>query len=697
MGSTFGTYNIAYSGMYVNQASLATASTNLANVDTTGASKVQVSSVERDTVQSGGTSTGDGVSVAAITRARDRYLDSAYRTQNAAATYLSVKSGNLKYLDKILSEYDTTSTSTTDTTSNGVETELEDFFNAWQTLSTDSGSSSSSNTGTSAQTTFAAAITTATSGTTSTAKTAVSTAYSAYKAALTSGNAATIVSTKTTLDSAVTTLSDSTLTAALTTYNTSSGTAINSAATTLSADITNGSSALATLSSAITTATSGTTSTAKTAVSTAYSAYTAALTSGVAKTIVSTKTTLDSAVTALADTTLTTAYSTYNSATDGGTTINTAATSLTNAITTATSTATAETTRAAVTAAGVDLISTLTDIDKELQQLQTDAVTGVKDGVDSLNDLASQVADLDKQITQAEAGGGEASYLRDQRDVLLDQMSSLANISTTESNGTLKVTLNGANLVDGDTARSLVVDGSGTITDPLTVNWADSGTQASIQSGSIKAYMEDADQTGYATIDSSSLPYNFTTTATSSISTLRQGLNDLITTLATKVNSLSTSGVDLDGNAGLDFFTAIDSSQPLSITNIQVNPALVADSSKVVAASSAASGDNTVANEICALEDDTTCYKSSNSSLDIIDFYAAITDWIGTAGDTAASNYTTQSTLVTQVDTQRKSVSSISIDEEMSNMIKFQNAYAASAKVMSTIDNMLYTLISEFD
>lgn len=694
MGSTFSTYSIAYSGMYVNQASLATTSTNLANVDTTGASKVQVSSAERDTVQLSGTSIGAGVSVAAITRAHDRYLDSTYRTQNADATYLSVKSGNLEYMNKILSEYDTTTTSTS-TSTTGVEAELEAFFNSWQTLSTDSGSSSSSSTGTSAQTTFATAITTATSGTTSTEKTAVSTAYSAYKAALSSGSAATIVSTKATLDSAISTLSDSTLTAALTTYNTSYGTAINTKATALSTAITAGASALATLSSAISTAISGTTSTAKTAVSTAYSAYTAALTSGVATTIASTKTTLDSAISTLNDSTLTAALTTYN--TNSGTTINTAATAVTSAITSATTATTAETIRAAVTAAGADLITTLTGIDKELQQLQTDAVTGVKDGVDSLNDLASQVADLDQQITQAEAGGGEASYLRDQRDVLLDQMSSLADISTTESNGTLKVTLNGANLVDGDTARSLVVDGSGTATDPLTVKWADSNTQATIQNGSIKAYMEDADQTGYATIDSSSLPYNFTTTATSSISTLRQGLNDLITTLATKVNSLSTSGVDLDGKAGLDFFTAIDSSQPLSITNIEVNPELVADSSKVVAGSSNASGDNTVANKVCALEDDSTCYKSSNSSLDIIDFYAAITDWVGTAGDTAASNYTTQSTLVNQVDTQRQSVASISIDEEMSNMIKFQNAYAASAKVMSTIDNMLYTLISEFD
>lgn len=495
MASTFGTYSIAYTGMYVNQASLATTSTNLANVDTTGASKVQLSSTEKDVVLSNGTSIGSGVSVASITRSRDIYLDRTYRTQNAESTYLSVKSGNLEYMDEILCEFETSSTSD-DTSTTGVQTAIDDFFAAWESLSTDTSS---------------------------------------------------------------------------------------------------------------------------------------------------------------------------------------------------------ETTRAEVVSTGVDLVEMLVEIDEQLQQLQADAVTGVKDGVDSLNDLAAQVADLNKQITEAESGGGEASYLRDQRDALLDQMSALADISVSESNGKLKVTLGGVALVNGDTTHELVVEGSGTTTDPLTVKWADSGSTATIKSGSIKAYLEDADQTGYETINEDDLPYSFTTDATSSISTLRQALNVLITTLAIEINSLSTSGVDLNGDAGLSFFTVVDLSQPLSITNIQVNPDLVEDSDKVVASSSEEGGDNSIADAICDLDSDTTCYSSGGVSLDITDFYKAVTSWLGTAGDEAASSYETQAALVTQLDNQRQSVSSISIDEEMSNMIKFQTAYAASARVMNTIDGLIGDLIAAID
>lgn len=496
--STFGTYSIAYSGMYTNQAALTTTSTNLANVDTTGASKVQLTSADSSITQSDGTTSVNGVTVETITRSRDIYLDSTYRTENADSTYLAVKSGNLEYMDTILSEYNTTTTDDdgNTTTTDGLEAAITDFFSEWQTLCTSTTSSS-------------------------------------------------------------------------------------------------------------------------------------------------------------------------------------------------------QTDRVAVVTAAADLITKLVAIDENLQQLQADAVTGVQDGVASLNDYASQVAELNAQITLAEAGGGEASYLRDQRDALLDEMSSLANITvTTKTDGTLIVSIEGETLVNGDKVNTLAVEGSGTTDDPLKVVWTDSDDEVDITSGSIGAYLEDADQTGYETIDTSDLPYSFSTDATSSISTMRQAINDLITTLATEINSLCTSGVDLNGDAGLDFFTTIDSSEPLSITNIQVNPELVSDPDKVVTSSSGETGDYSIAEAIYDLESDTSCYESEGSALAIIGFYTSLTTWLGTAGNTASSNYETQAALVSQLDYQRQAVSAISIDEEMSNMIKFQTAYAASARVMSTIDSMIEGLIA---
>ncbi|CUH95355.1 hypothetical protein P22_1425 [Propionispora sp. 2/2-37] len=355
------------------------------------------------------------------------------------------------------------------------------------------------------------------------------------------------------------------------------------------------------------------------------------------------------------------------------------------------------TSRQAVTDAAAKLLKGMSEVDEQLKELQQDAVSGVTDGVDSLNTLAEQVAGLNQRISAAEVNGSEASYLRDQRDALIDQMSSLADVRVNEANGVFTVTIGGATLVDGATTRKLTVEGSGTESDPLSLKWADTGKGAVISSGSIAAYLEDANQTGYENIDGSSLRYDFTAGSISSITNLRQALNDLVTTIAQEVNSLHTSGSDLKGNAGLPFFTSIDSSQPLSIDNIQVNPALLDDPDLVVtAAAGAKSGDNSISDAIYGLSEK-NIFKFNGLAMNPANFYKTVVSWVGTLGDNANNSYETQEALVNQVDNQRQSISSISLDEEMSNLIKYQNAYSANARVLSTIDGLIGDLLDTVD
>jgi flagellar hook-associated protein 1 FlgK len=481
MTSTFGTYSVAYSGMYVSQAGLTTTTNNLANISTDGASRVRVSTADTSTTQNDGSTLTSGASVASITRVRDTLLDATYRTQNADASYWAVKSGNLEFMQELLSEYEADDGTSTD----GLQEMIDDFFSSWSALSLDQTN-------------------------TTTLKEVVEYAQS--------------------------------------------------------------------------------------------------------------------------------------------------------------------------------LVDGLTELDQQLQSLQADAVNGVTDGVDSLNSLAEQVAELTEQITVAEVNGSEASYLRDQRDALIDQMSSLANISVIETSTTFQVTINGSTLVNGSTARSLVVSGSGTTSDPLTITWTDTGKGAGISSGSIAAYLEDADQTGYAAIDTTSLPYDYSASADSSISNMRQALNDMLTTIAAEINSLQTA------NGGVALFTTIDATQGLSITNIQVNPAVESDETLIVAGTK--SGDNSVAEAIYNLNDD-DIFTFDGLAMDVGTFYESFISWIGTTGDNAASTYETQAALVTQVDNQRDSVSSISMDDELSNMIVYQEAYTASARVLSTIDGLIAGLIED--
>lgn len=341
------------------------------------------------------------------------------------------------------------------------------------------------------------------------------------------------------------------------------------------------------------------------------------------------------------------------------------------------------------------LLDLFAECDEQLQNLQYDATDKVKSDVAELNDLARQVAELNGQIQRAEVKDVEASELRDQRDSLLDSMSALANITVNiQADGTLQASIGGVYLVSGTKTHTLTATGDGSAQDPLQVQWEELNEPAAITSGSIAANLADADQRGVQTV--TTIPYSYASGQTdSSLSSLRQGLNTLLTAIVNQINSLHSAGTGLDGSSGLDFFVADDSSQALGARNIQINSLLIADTDKIAAGSSGAAGDNSIAAAIAALLDDATLFQFDGQTMNAADFYQALISWVGTAGSTANGHYQTQSALVAQVDSSRQSVSSVSLDEELANMIQYQNAYSASARVLSTIDSLLADLIDE--
>jgi flagellar hook-associated protein 1 FlgK len=334
-------------------------------------------------------------------------------------------------------------------------------------------------------------------------------------------------------------------------------------------------------------------------------------------------------------------------------------------------------------------------IDKQLKQLQNDCCKKVKDGVDCLNDLAGEVAKLNLAIVQTEAGGAEAGDLRDRRDILLDEMSKWADIDVYEtSNGMTTVSIGGVALVKGYNTNTLEVQGDGSAQHPLTVKWTELGSNLEVSSGSLKAYLEDADQSGVTAIEAASLPYNFDPTASvSSIGNLRQGLNNMMTTLALEINKLHSSGYGLDGTTGLDFFLPVDASKPLSLENIKINPQLE-NVNLIAASSSGASGNGEIADKIGSLLDE-KLFKHGALSQDGVGYYQTLISWVGATGEQADNMYDTKSNLVKQINSQRQSISAVSLDEEVSKMITYQKAYSASARILGLVDDLLGGLINE--
>ena len=304
--------------------------------------------------------------------------------------------------------------------------------------------------------------------------------------------------------------------------------------------------------------------------------------------------------------------------------------------------------------------------------------TSVGNDVTSANQLLSDIAGLNKQIVQTEAlGGGKANDLRDLRQQDLEKLANLVNIdTTTAADGSVDVSIGGTQLVSGqkilDTLQTYDPGTGG-----LLVRTATSGTPFT-PTGGTGPYS--------VSITTGGTIQGAISARDGALQTLRTGLDTLASTLATEVNNVYKNGYDLNGNTGAAFFTGTDAA------TLGVNAALLTDPSAVQAAGAAgAPGDNTVALALAQLG------QQSIAALGNQTFISGYAGQVANFGNALANandqvdNFNAVNTMLAQ---QRDSVSGVSVEEEMANLISFQSAYQASSKIITTVDQMLQTLVA---
>jgi flagellar hook-associated protein 1 FlgK len=176
------------------------------------------------------------------------------------------------------------------------------------------------------------------------------------------------------------------------------------------------------------------------------------------------------------------------------------------------------------------------------------------------------------------------------------------------------------------------------------------------------------------------------------ISNLKNRLNLLVNALVREVNSIHRSGYTLNGDSGIDFFVPIKPAYPMQMGNIMINPKL-SDLKNIVTSTNGSVGDNTVAVNIYDLRHMAILGKTSNvQSMD--DYYRTIIGDIGNGGAEAQTSSVGQNTLVNSADGARQAITSVSMDEEMTNMMKYQFAYNASARVLNVFDEMFESIVN---
>jgi len=278
--------------------------------------------------------------------------------------------------------------------------------------------------------------------------------------------------------------------------------------------------------------------------------------------------------------------------------------------------------------------------------------------------LLTDIAGLNKQISTSEFSGGNANDLRDEREQDLENLGSLVSFSSsTGANGSVNVAIGGQTLVSGDQVADTLQTYSGT-NGNLYVQTAAGGVPLTLTGGSMQGTIAARDGT---------------------LATLQSGVDTLAGTLITQVNALHSAGYSMTGSTGANFFNGSNAG------TITVNAALAANPSLIQASGSAtATGDNTVALQIAQLA------SANETALGGQTFQASYTQMVGAMGDdlqTANDQVSSQSSVSQMLATQQSSVSGVSVDEEMTNLMSFQKAYEASSELVQTVNAMLETTI----
>jgi flagellar hook-associated protein 1 FlgK len=171
---------------------------------------------------------------------------------------------------------------------------------------------------------------------------------------------------------------------------------------------------------------------------------------------------------------------------------------------------------------------------------------------------------------------------------------------------------------------------------------------------------------------------------------LVQKLADIRDALAREVNTLHMTGYglsDLPGPPpGRSFFRLTAGGE------LEVEPSLVADPQLIAAADAPGEpGNNAIARQIAELRSKLVL---NSGTATINDFYNTLVAEVGGASQTAQVTRDNQRALVEAIDRQRQEIMAVSLDEEMANLIKYQQAYGAAARAITAVDEMLDRIIN---
>jgi flagellar hook-associated protein 1 FlgK len=293
--------------------------------------------------------------------------------------------------------------------------------------------------------------------------------------------------------------------------------------------------------------------------------------------------------------------------------------------------------------------------------------TALDNVVAEANQATEDLAALNGQIQAGTVSGSTVNDLLDRRDLLVRQLAELVGATAVVGeDNQVNVSVGGVNVVSGTTSQELALDGAVTIgtatSDPPTLMWGT--TTVSVDSGSAA---------GYLAALRTDLPE------------MQEQLDGVAVALVDAVNSVHQTGYTRAGVTGTDFFSGTGADD---IAIVPTDPA------ELAVAASAGVVDGSIAAAIGDLAEDDASSAALGGGRGASELWRELTTTLGVRVQSLESSVTVQDSVVAAAQDAVESSAGVSLDEEMTNMLLYQRAYQASARVVTVVDEMMNTLIN---
>ena len=371
----------------------------------------------------------------------------------------------------------------------------------------------------------------------------------------------------------------------------------------------------------------------------------------------------------------------------------------------------------------VSFTKTINETVNRLYKQQKDLNSEVKIKIKQVNDYADQIKSLNSEIFAMEVDGSNANDLRDQRDLLVDKLSEIVDIEAEETIVNLEETKDGKSIpikkFEVRIGGMVLVDHNHTSKlkyPPTTmenkynpqeklykVEW-ESGGDVLLKSGELKGLLKARDGDGGA-FEKFSNDTNNTINAneydsydeSNGIPYYIDKLDEFARVFATKMNDIHKQGTNLYGGSGRPLFGAGGTGN-FRAENIRVSKSVMEDLKNIATIGNGDKDDienSDILKKMLKAREDSKFFGSDESYQGKPeDYFTSLLSTLGTDNEQAVRMKSIQESILKNATNQKLSVSGVDLNEEMNDMVKFQQIYNASAKMLTTFDQIFDTMIN---